>query len=144
LPDPQYPQGFYSGEIVEAAWDIDDDDDMKPVIGFKVKLDDFDEPAWCWHKCYGTRGGDKGPHLEKTKAIVEAIIGSWDSADRISELAPGKRVRVGVYHNTTDRGKVYVNTYIVIGGRRGSSDPEKVATAVSKLTGKLGPTGLPF
>jgi hypothetical protein len=144
LPDVKYEPGFFGGEVIEAAWDIDDDDDMKPVIGFRVKLDRFEEPCWCWHKCYGTKqNGD--PHLEKTRAIVEAVVGSWDNADRIAELAPGKRVTVGVFHNTTDRGKVYENCYIVIGGkRRGAGDPEKVATAVSKLTGKLGPTGLPF
>jgi len=138
----KYAVGFYGGEIQEIAFDVDDDDDDKPVVGFKVKMDDFDEPCWCWHKCYGKRQ-DGGLHLDKTRGIVETMGGTWADLDTFDPT--GKRTTVGVFHNTTQSGKVYENCYVVTGGnKRGSAKPEKVTSALSKLTGKTLGSGLPF
>lgn len=145
MPDIEIPQGYYSGEVIEAAFDIDNEDEDQPVVGFKVKLDDYEEPTWCWHRLYGQRKTDGTMNRDKTKAIIETYFGSWDAIDTIEESAVGKRVRVVVFHNTTQGGKVYVNAYLVTNSwKRGTADPEKVASARSKLTGKLGSTGLPF
>jgi hypothetical protein len=145
LPDTKYAPGFYGGEVVEIAFDIDDESEDKPVVGFRVRMDDYpEEPCWCWHKAYGTRQ-DGSPHVEKTKAIVEALGGTWADLDLFPGVGVGKRVSVGVFHNQSQNGKkTYENCYIVLGGKRGKADPKAVTSALSKLTGKTLDTGLPF
>lgn len=136
------PEGYTDGTIIDAWSEFAEKGGPTDLVAcWEVRLDGYegtDGDVQCRHKMYG--GEEKE---DKTKRVFEFLGLEYpDDINRSAEVTNGKRVRVGTFHNTTDRGKVFVNHYIVTGKQRERADPAAVAAAVAKKTGRG--TGLPF
>jgi hypothetical protein len=109
-------EGYYSGTVTSAWLEQNDEEEEDLILVCNVEVDNGLGEV---ETRRSLMRGDPDRLARSIEIAASLGVERWpEDLERLSDRAPGKKVRLWVKHNVSRNGRLFVNAYLILGGRR--------------------------